>query len=358
MNFANTASLASEVETEGGSAITETVATPVHIVPVETNESPEVQASAQTQAQAHPGLKPIQEINNFNVVLFGRTGVGKSSLLGCISGRPEHHITTWRDSTMYNRPRDFQINKNHTLKIYDTKGFTGNLAKDLVIFNQLMEDVTDTTARVNKVFLCFNASRFTDMDHAVLNMVEKYLTQEFRSVAHVIVTHFPKHTQTPEMIATIKQKFKFLEPNDDEALSKRITFVDLIDVNRFRVNNSEMERHAHDYVVAEWESTKHELHAIICSSDATVQVRKFKKLNVITEMFIVYFNWIILALAVIIILYLWVNLSETLAILQDKEAVVKKLQAAIDSLNKAVPNQGGKKGWFTSFRDMYAAFRA
>ena len=127
------------------------------------------------------------EINNFNVLLLGNTGVGKSTLINKFlklkknlckigySARPER-ISEWKRYPLNDNDSEYK-----GIYLYDSIGIeAGNISQHLDLVNKFVEmNKSETEKQINCIWFCIHKSKFDEFEENYINkLLEIYDSKE------------------------------------------------------------------------------------------------------------------------------------------------------------------------------------
>ena len=108
--------------------------------------------------------------NEYSVVIIGKTGVGKSSLINSLFG--EQVATVGHDeATTMNVEKYTKYEGNHTINIWDTMGLYDDRGEP----KEYIHRIADTVKKAHLVLFCFDSSeaRWTKDNKDILDIIKK-----------------------------------------------------------------------------------------------------------------------------------------------------------------------------------------
>ena len=162
--------------------------------------------------------KSYQNSTHFNILLLGKTGVGKSTLINGIFDFKENEGARTGDGKPITQEfEEFTSDKRKGLRFIDSKGIEMGEHNINAVFNsakQLIEKKAregDPDKLVHCIWYCFKSSdlRFEDVEKNTLSLLMNQYDDNNLPIIIVITQNYNENT-TERMTALIKDEFKFL----------------------------------------------------------------------------------------------------------------------------------------------------
>lgn len=201
------------------------------------------------------------EISHKSCVFVGRTGSGKTSLNRCLTGGGELPAVGLEPSTLDSSYRNILLDNIYDCKIFDTIGFVGDSAFDYNVLMNFTKLLGEEEAKVNIIFLCFAAERWTMVDTKILSFVREYFSKGALKRVMIVITHCA-NWNVGLVKTQVNDRFGFLGDLND-----RVMYFNLNDPRDFTGE-------AKAQVLDRWSNAKATLQNKLISSNESISVKK------------------------------------------------------------------------------------
>ena len=174
------------------------------------------------------------EINNFNVLLLGNTGVGKSTLINKFlklkknlckigsSARPER-IYEWKRYPLNDNDND---PKYKGIYLYDSIGIeSGNIGQHLELVNKFIEkNKSETEKQIHCIWFCIHKSKFDVFEENYINnLLEIYDSQEKIPIIFIFTQAYRAQKKFIEEIEKVLKEIKYYKEGN-----KKLKYIDVL----------------------------------------------------------------------------------------------------------------------------------
>ena len=147
--------------------------------------------------------------NEYSVIIIGKTGVGKSSLINSLFG--EQVATVGHDeATTMNVEKYTKYEGNHTINIWDTMGLYDDIGEP----KEYIKRIADTVKKAHLVLFCFDSSeaRWTKDNKDILDIIKKELSENIFKNTLFVFTKYNIH-RNEKSLETRKYKINSIVNN-------------------------------------------------------------------------------------------------------------------------------------------------
>lgn len=158
----------------------------------------------------------MKDTQTANMILFGRSGAGKSSFINYLVGENVAPTGCGEPVTQEFDEYEFIFPNSFRLHIYDSKGLEvdslNNIVSEIDSFVAERSESRDPSKWIHAIFYCINISR-TRLEPTEIDFIKR-IQKTARQRVNIILTHceHDKRETMDSMIASIKERF------DDSAL--------------------------------------------------------------------------------------------------------------------------------------------
>jgi len=131
------------------------------------------------------------ECVNVNILLFGRTGCGKSSLGNVLLGRKAfEQLDGFNSCTQISKMEATQIilnDKNYNISVIDTPGFADKNKCDNVNIEEISNFLDENIRRINLIIIVIDNTTITTQEEKIFEQIFKNFG-DISKLCHLIVT--------------------------------------------------------------------------------------------------------------------------------------------------------------------------
>ena len=150
-------------------------------------------------------------ISNFNIIILGNTGVGKSTLLNTVL-KEELAKTNFGDACTMGVPKAYESEKAKGIRIWDSRGIENGKYNLETAFNDIRNTIdslikeNDPDKFIHCIWYCIKSNRFTEEE--VNNLKNCYNSYIEKLPIIVIFTQSHNQKDTDRMIEIVKMKIE------------------------------------------------------------------------------------------------------------------------------------------------------
>ncbi|KAG8006048.1 GTPase IMAP family member 7, partial [Nibea albiflora] len=127
--------------------------------------------------------------SNRRIVIFGKTGVGKSNLANTIFGERRFQIGHTANSVTSKCEAETKSVNGRSITLIDTPGFFGTGISEDELRPEIVRCITECAPGPHAFLIVFKVERFTEQEQAVVNKVIQYFSEEAFRYATLVFTH-------------------------------------------------------------------------------------------------------------------------------------------------------------------------
>ncbi|KAG8006054.1 GTPase IMAP family member 7, partial [Nibea albiflora] len=127
--------------------------------------------------------------SNRRIVIFGKTGVGKSSLANTIFGERQFLIGHTANSGTRRCEAKTKSVHGRSITLIDTPAFFGTDRSEDEMKPEIVRCITECAPGPHAFLIVFKVEKFTEQEQAVINKIKQYFSEEAFRYATVVFTH-------------------------------------------------------------------------------------------------------------------------------------------------------------------------
>ena len=185
-------------------------------------------------------IKEIDEMNFYNVILIGNTGVGKSTLINeflQLKKNIAKEGETADPQKIDNWPKKYPVSQEDTdvvgINLYDTEGIEKTGENDFqkhlqTIVKFIHSSKTDLKDKINAIWYCINNNRL-DGDEEYIKKLFEYFSGLKIPIIFIFTKAFRSRKKEIKMIKQGLSKFDYFQKNPDDLHFIEVIAKDLVD---------------------------------------------------------------------------------------------------------------------------------